>query len=177
MDFSIIAKLGEEEKYASQTDEYTVSFVPKSTSEVRGAEEILTNTVVIHFFPNSWDLQKMITKREGDKDVEVLYDPNVNNVLEEIAKLAGQFGTARIVIEGHTDSSMRGAAPADLVKELSLNRANAVKEALVAEFNLDPNQLNVDGLGWERPADSEDPNNHAKNRRVEIKVYPAEAGA
>ena len=29
----------------------------------------------------------------------------------------------------------------------------------------------------DRPADPADPENHAKNRRVEIKVYPAEATA
>jgi len=32
-------------------------------------------------------------------------------------------------------------------------------------------------MGWDRPADGSDPENGAKNRRVEIKVYPAEAGA
>ncbi|MCC6492117.1 MAG: OmpA family protein [Pirellulales bacterium] len=175
MDFSIIEKLGQQEKYKSQQDEYSVKFVPKATTEIQGAEEILTNTVVIHFFPNSWDLNKKITQREGDKEVERLYDPNVDNILEEIAKLAGQFGAARIIIEGHTDSSMRGKAPESLVKELSLNRAGAVKEALVNKYKLDPNQFNVEGLGWDRPADSTDPMNQAKNRRVEIKVYPAEA--
>ena len=34
--------------------------------------------------------------------------------------------------------------------------------------------LKVEGLGWDRPADPQDPTNHAKNRRVEVKVYPAE---
>jgi NitT/TauT family transport system substrate-binding protein len=176
MDFSVIAKLGEDPKYGSQEDEYTVKFVPKTTSEIRGEEEILTNTVVIHFYPNNWDLYKKITEREGDQDVERLYDPNVDFVLEEIAKLAGQFGTARIIIEGHTDSSMKGRVPDALVKELSYNRAGAVKEALVNKFKLDPNQFNVEGMGWDRPADSNDELNQAKNRRVEIKVYPAEAG-
>ena len=38
---------------------------------------------------------------------------------KRIAKLAGQFGTARVMIEGHTDSSMKGRAPESLVKELS----------------------------------------------------------
>jgi NitT/TauT family transport system substrate-binding protein len=175
MDFSIIDKLRAEEKYGTQKDEYAVQFLPKSTSEVRGAEEILTNTVVIHFFPNSFDLYKKVTVREGDKDVERAYDANVDLVLEEIAKLSGQFGTARIIIEGHTDASMKGQVPAAFVKELSSNRANAVKQQLVNKYNLDPNQFNVEGLGWDRPAQSSDPNNHAKNRRVEIKVYPAEA--
>jgi len=177
MDFSIIKKLGEEEKYASQKDEYSVQFVPKTTTDIQAEDEILTNTVVIHFYPNSHELYKKVTQREGDTDVERLYDPNVDLVLEEIAKLAGQFGTARIVIEGHTDSSMKGRAPAELVKELSDNRANAVKEALVKKYpTLDPNQFNVVGKGWDAPADPNDALNHAKNRRVEIKIYPAEAG-
>jgi outer membrane protein OmpA-like peptidoglycan-associated protein len=104
-----------------------------------------------------------------------LYDPNVGNVLEEVAKLAGTFGLARIIIAGHTDSSMKGRVPDDLVKELSRNRANAVKQALAKKFDLDPNQFNVDGVGWDEPADSADPGNQAKNRRVEVKVYAAEA--
>ena len=73
---------------------------------------------------------------------------------------------------------MKGRVPPSLVKELSTNRANAVKQALVKKFpNLQPNQFAVAGMGWDRPADPNDPMNHAKNRRVEIKVYPAEAGA
>ena len=40
----------------------------------------------------------------------------------------------------------------------------------------DPRRFSSAGLGWDRVADASDPNNHAKNRRVEIKVYPAEAG-
>ena len=175
MDFSIIEKLGKEEKYSSQTDDYSVPFIATTTSQVRGAEEILTNTVVIHFFPNSSELYKKITKKQNGKDVETLYDPKVDFVLEEIAKLAGQFGTARIVIEGHTDSSMKGKAPTDLVKQLSKQRAQAVKEALSAKYELDPNQFNIDGVGWDRPADPLEPLNHAQNRRVEVKIYPAES--
>jgi len=96
-------------------------------------------------------------------------------VVEEIGKMAGQFGAARIVIEGHTDSSMRGRVPEDAVQELSANRANAVKEAILKKFpTLQPNQFTVSGLGWTRPADPGDPLNQAKNRRVEVKVYPLE---
>ena len=73
---------------------------------------------------------------------------------------------------------MRNNAPKSAVQELSLNRANAVKEAMVRKFpTLQPNQFSTTGLGWDRPADSTDPDNNAKNRRVEIKVYPAEAPA
>jgi NitT/TauT family transport system substrate-binding protein len=176
MDFSIIQKLGSEPKYASQKNEYDVQFAPTTAGAAGEKDEILTKTVVIHFFPNSWDLNKKITRSLDGKDVEELYDPNVGFVVEEIGKLAGQYGAARIVIEGHTDSSMKGNAPKSVVQELSLNRANSVKEAMVRKFpSLQPNQFATAGIGWDKPADPSDPDNHAKNRRVEIKVYPAES--
>jgi flagellar motor protein MotB len=154
-----------------------VQFAPAAASTVKGeSEEILTKTIVIHFFPNSWDLSKKVTRNDGNKEVEELYDPNVNFVVDEVGKLAGQYGAARIIIEGHTDGSMRGTVPKSVVQELSLNRANAVKEAVLRRFpTLQPNQFSTSGLGWDRPADSTDPDNNAKNRRVEVKVYPAEA--
>ena len=177
MDFSVIQKLGSEAKYASQKNEYDVRFAPTSAGSIQGeSDEILTKTVVIHFFPNSWDVNKKVTRSLDGKDVEEMYDPNVNFIVEEIGKLAGQYGAARIVIEGHTDGSMRGNTPKSAVQELSLNRANSVKEAIVSKFStLQPNQFSTSGLGWDKPADATDPDNHAKNRRVEIKVYPAEA--
>jgi NitT/TauT family transport system substrate-binding protein len=179
MDFSVIQKLGGEQKYASQKNEYDMRFAPVSAGTIQGeSDEILTKTVVIHFFPNSWDLNKKVTKNIDGKDVEELYDPNINFVIEEVGKLAGQFGAARIVIEGHSDGSMRSSVPKSLVQELSLNRANAVKEAIFKKFpSLQPNQFSSAGVGWDRPADPSDPDNHAKNRRVEVKVYPAEATA
>jgi ABC-type nitrate/sulfonate/bicarbonate transport system substrate-binding protein/outer membrane protein OmpA-like peptidoglycan-associated protein len=177
MDFSVVKKLESEPKYAAQKNEYQVQFAPSTAAQIQGeSDEILTKTVVIHFFPNSWDLKKTILRTVEGKERQELYDPNVDAVVEEVGKLAGQYGAARVVIEGHTDGSMRGSVPAALVQELSLNRANAVKEALVRKFpSLQPNQFVTAGKGWERPADDGDPGNHAKNRRVEVKVYPAEA--
>jgi NitT/TauT family transport system substrate-binding protein len=177
MDFSIIQKLAKEPQYANQKNEYNIQFAPATAGTVQGEKnEILTKTVVVHFFPNSWDLDKKITRAIDGKEVEELYDPNISFVVEEIGKLSGQYGAARIVIEGHTDGSMRAQVPRNLVQELSLNRANAVKEAILRKFpSLQPNQFTTTGLGWERPADPSDPENHAKNRRVEVKVYPAEA--
>ena len=177
MDFSIIQKLSTEAKYADQTDEYQVQFAPASASTIQAeSSEILTKTVVIHFYPNSWDLKKVVTKTADGQTKEELYDPNVDFIVEEIGKLAGQYGAARIVIEGHADASMKGRIPPTLVKELSNNRANAVKEALINQFpTLQANQFSAVGAGWDRPADADDPMNHSKNRRVEVKVYPLEA--
>ncbi|MEX2283751.1 MAG: phosphate ABC transporter substrate-binding/OmpA family protein [Gemmatimonadota bacterium] len=179
MDFSVIQKLQSEPFYANQKNEYQVQFVPTSASTVQAeSDEILTKTVVIQFFPNSDDLEKKVTRAIDGKTAEELYDANVPFVLEEAGKLSGQFGAARIVVEGHTDGSMRnsGSVTAADVQELSLRRANAVKQALLRKFpTLQPNQFTTAGRGWDRPADPGDPNNHAKNRRVEIKVYPLES--
>jgi NitT/TauT family transport system substrate-binding protein len=179
MDFSIIQKLAGEPFYANQKNEYDVQFVPASATTIQAeSNEILTKTIVIHFYPNSDDIQKQIEKQIEGKTVQELYDPQAPFVIEEAGKLSGQFGAARIVIEGHTDASMRGTGgvTAADVKELSLRRANAVKQALIRKFpTLQPNQFTAVGIGWDRPADPGDPGNHAKNRRVEIKVYPLEA--
>ena len=169
MDFSVIQKLGKEEKYKSQTDEYQVQLAPTTVGKIRAeSPEILTNTVIIHFAPNDWDLHKK-------KDDGSPYDPNVDNVLEGVGKLVGTFGAARVIIEGHTDSSMKNQVPDELVKTLSMNRAVAVRQALADKYpTIDASRFYVDGLGWDRPADPQNPFDQAKNRRVEIKVYPAE---
>jgi NitT/TauT family transport system substrate-binding protein len=177
MDFSMIQKLGAEPKYANQRDEYQVQFAPATATTITAENsEILTKTIVIQFYPNSWDIEKTIIKTVDGKTVEEKYDPNAGFVIDEVGTLAGQYGAARVIVEGHTDASMKGRAPESAVMELSTNRANAVKEAIIRKFpSLQANQFTVAGFGWNRPADPNDPDNNAKNRRVEIKVYPAEA--
>lgn len=175
-DFSVIQKLGKEAKYAKSVNKYKAQFTSRSVSEVKAESgEILTKTVVIHFFPNSPNIRHLILKTVGDKAVEELYDPNVDFVVEEIGKMAGQYGASRILIEGHTDNSMKGKVPFTAVKQLSDARAQSVREAILQKFpDLDPKQISAEGQGWNAPADPNDPDNHAKNRRVEIKVYPLE---
>lgn len=176
-DFSVIQKLATEPKYAASVNKYQVTFAPKSVSTIKAESgEILTKTVVIHFFPNNWDTKYKITKQVAGKAVEELYDPNADFVIDEIAKLAGQFGASRIIVEGHTDGSMKGNVPFEAVKELSTRRASSVRQALLDKYKTIPaNQIQAEGMGWNSPADPSDPNNHAKNRRVEVKVYPLEA--
>ncbi len=176
MDFSVIQKLQSEAKYANQRNEYQVQFAPAAASNIQAeTDEILTKTVVIQFYPNSWDIQKMVTKTVDGQIIDERYDPNADFVINEIGTLTGQYGAARVIIEGHTDASMQGRVPASAVQELSFNRANAVKDAILRAFDLPANQLTTAGIGWDRPADPNDRDNHAKNRRVEVKVYPAES--
>jgi NitT/TauT family transport system substrate-binding protein len=176
-DFSILQKLGKEDKYAKSENKYVTTFAAKSVSTIKAESgEILTKTVVIHFFPNSSDLRHKIVKEVNGKEKEELYDPNIDFVVDEIGKLAGQYGAARIVIEGHTDASMKGQVPFTAVQELSRQRAEAVRDELLKKFpSVQPNQVGTQGMGWNVPADPSDPNNNTKNRRVEVKVYPLEA--
>ena len=176
MDFSILQKLANEEPYKSSRNEYQINFAPKSVQSIKAeGSEILTKVITLHFYPNSWDLRKTVTVRENGKDVEKLYEENLEAILDEVGKLAAQYGGANIVIEGHTDSSMKGQVSQSLVKELSSSRALAVKTELLKKFpQFNSNQFSADGMGWDRPADPTDPTNHAKNRRVEIKVIALE---
>jgi NitT/TauT family transport system substrate-binding protein len=128
--------------------------------------EILTKSVIIKFEPNSDVLNTG-------------YDLNIPGVLTEVGKMAGTFGNAYIVIEGNTDASKKGLVPADLVKQLSYDRANAVKKALLVKYpNFNPDKFKVIGNGWDNPlpglSDATSPENNARNRRVEVKVYPLE---
>lgn len=176
MDFSIIQKLAGEEPFKSSRNEYQINFAPKSVQTVKAeGTEILTKVITLHFYPNSWDLRKKVTVREGGKDMEKMYEENLEPVLTEVGQLAAQYGGANIVVEGHTDASMRGQVSAQLVKELANNRAAAVKTEILNKFpNFNPNQFSTEGIGWDRPFDPNDPDNHAKNRRVEIKVIALE---
>jgi ABC-type nitrate/sulfonate/bicarbonate transport system substrate-binding protein/outer membrane protein OmpA-like peptidoglycan-associated protein len=176
MDFSILQKLENEEPFKSSRNEYQINFAPKTVQTIKAeGSEILTKVVTLHFYPNSWDLRKTITVRENGKDVVKPYEPGVDSVIEEVGKLAGQYGAANIVVEGHTDASMRGQVSPQMVKELSSNRAAAVKTELLKKFpEFNANQFSTEGVGWDRPYDANDPGNHALNRRVEIKVIALE---
>jgi outer membrane protein OmpA-like peptidoglycan-associated protein len=128
-------------------------------------DAILSKSVIITFPPNKANLDQE-------------YDPNIPAVLEEIGQLAGKFGNAYIVIEGNTDASRKGIVPADLVRQLSYDRADSVRKSILAKIKFDPNKFKVVGNGWDNPvAGATDPSNaetNKKNRRVEVKVFPLE---
>ena len=175
MDNSYIVKLGEEEKFKSQATARPTFLPQEISSEQVEDTAFLTTTHYIHFYPNNAELYKKITRKIDGKDVEELYDPNVDLVLDRIGEQIGQFERSRIVIEGHTDASMKGKVEADLVKSLSLARAESMRDALVEKFELDANRFQVNGVGWDRPVGEGHEFDHAKNRRVEVRILPAEA--
>jgi NitT/TauT family transport system substrate-binding protein len=130
-----------------------------------GAGQVLTKAVMISFEPNSSTLNPQ-------------YDTTIPSTLEEIGKLAGKFGNAYVVIEGNADASKKGLVPSDLVRQLSYERADAVRKSIMEKYKFDPNKFKVVGNGWDNPlagfTDNSNPENNKKNRRVEVKVFPLE---
>ncbi|QQR91544.1 MAG: DUF2012 domain-containing protein [Myxococcales bacterium] len=77
----------------------------------------------------------------------------------------------RVEIQGHTDN----VGGAELNKRLSQERADAVRQWLIAEGGIDPSRLEAKGYGMERPLL---PNitrqNRARNRRVQFNILERE---
>jgi NitT/TauT family transport system substrate-binding protein len=176
MDFSVLQQIDKEELFKEDVDEYKAAFAPRIPSAGNAEAPILTQTIRINFYPNSSNLDEKARDEYGNVIPDKLYDPMVDSTLEKVGKLAGQFDASYIRIVGHTDGSMKGKVPFEQVKTLSRARAEAVKAALIKKFPQFPAEKFVaDGVGWNEPADPEQPNNHALNRRVEITVLQPEA--
>jgi NitT/TauT family transport system substrate-binding protein len=131
-----------------------------------GAGQVLTKAVMISFEPN-------------ESVLNTNYDNTIPGTLEEIGKLAGKFGNAYVIIEGNTDASKKGLVPADLVRQLSYDRADSVRKAIMNKYKFDPNKFKVVGNGWDNPlantTDNSNSENNKRNRRVEVKVFPLES--
>jgi len=89
--------------------------------------------------------------------------------VDQVAKLGdilAKYAADRVRIAGHTDST--GSASHN--EELSLRRAQAVREVLVSR-GVKPEQMLVQGLGETKPvADNGTAVGRAQNRRVELHI-------
>ena len=173
MDFSFVQALQKKGTFASH-QEVKTTFAPVTYKQIQAEAPILTQTIRINFYPNSSNPFEPARDELGSVVSGKFYDPNAKATLEQVARLAGQFDRATILIEGHTDSSMKGKVPLQAVKDLSLARAQSIKQALIRDFKFDENKFAIEGKGWERPFDENENNNHVQNRRVEISVYSPE---
>ena len=99
-----------------------------------------------------------------DTDSAVL-KPESAAALGEIAKLLQADPQLRIFVVGHTDNS--GSVDHNL--QLSLSRAQSVKQALVKDYGIAADRLKAFGCGPYAPVASNDTEDgKAKNRRVEL---------
>ncbi|TNE72206.1 MAG: hypothetical protein EP333_08015 [Bacteroidetes bacterium] len=92
------------------------------------------------------------------------------NALIELAKVLESEKDLEIVVEGHTDTDpLKGSTHPTNNWELSVLRATSVIDILVANSQMDPSQLMAAGRSEYHPVD---PNDKAKNRRIEIIISP-----
>ena len=84
--------------------------------------------------------------------------------LLELAEFLRSNPNYLVVLVGHTDTE--GDLESNV--ELSMKRAEAVQELLVQQFQVDPEQLMAEGIGFLSPrASNADEEGRARNRRVE----------
>ena len=94
---------------------------------------------------------------------------------EDLDKLANDVRSGKrffIAVEGYTDAT----GSKSYNEALSQRRADAVVHYLVAKHDVPIYKIHMIGLGQERPADeAKGREARAKNRRVEVKVFSADA--
>jgi outer membrane protein OmpA-like peptidoglycan-associated protein len=115
-------------------------------------------------------VEKQLTEEKRAVTYGIYFDfaqatlkPESAPVLKEVAQAMKDNPDWKLTVEGHTDNIGGDAYNLDLSKR----RALAVKEALVAQFNIAPDRLANDGFGASRPVESNDTlEGRARNRRV-----------
>ena len=90
--------------------------------------------------------------------------------LIELAKVLQTQDNLDILVEGHTDTDkLKSSVHPKDNWELSVLRATSVVELMLANSNLDPKRITAAGRGEYLPVD---PNDKAKNRRIEVILIP-----
>ncbi len=96
--------------------------------------------------------------------------PESMGALLDVSKVLKDV-TTPVKIIGHTD----GDGTDEANQKLSQQRADAVKEILVSQYNVDESKLTTEGRGETQPlANNTSPEGKAQNRRVEF-IFKAEA--
>ncbi len=97
-------------------------------------------------------------------------DPNGKKALVDLAKAIESEADMEIIVEGHTDTDKLASStyPKDNW-DLSVLRATEVVKIMLASSSVKPQILSAAGRGEYFPID---PNNKAKNRRIEIILQP-----
>jgi len=95
--------------------------------------------------------------------------PENYQLLSKVQRAIGNFEGSSVIIEGHTDST--GSQEVNAI--LSQQRADAVKDYLVANNTLSANKIRAKGYGSERPlASNATTEGRAANRRIDVLVTP-----
>lgn len=87
--------------------------------------------------------------------------------IKKLGEFMQTYPTTKTVIEGHTDS----VGSAAMNKDLSQRRADAVRDYLIKNYNIDANRIKAVGYGPDRPvADNATAQGRQLNRRIEAAI-------
>lgn len=102
---------------------------------------------------------------------EVEIKKNMMPLMSKVGDILARYKDHRIKIEGHTDSvPISGKYENNMM--LSTARANTVFQYLVNKKKIDPEAMEIAGMGEYAPiASNGTGKGRARNRRVEIKIY------
>jgi len=88
-------------------------------------------------------------------------------LLTTLQRAIAEFPSGAITIEGHTDSQGNSASN----QALSQRRADAVRDYLLSNMNVDASRLTAIGFGEARPiASNETREGRARNRRIDVRI-------
>ena len=178
MDFSVIQKLAAEQKYASQKNEYRHAVRAGERRHDSGREGRDPDQDRRHpLLP-----ELMGSQQEGDAHGRRQGCRGALRSQRQLRRRGGRQARRAVRRGAHRDrrphrrvdarpgAEEPGAGAVAQPRELSEGSASSGSSRRCSRTSSRP-----PGMGWDQPADRSDPDEHAKNRRVEIKVYPAEA--
>jgi OmpA-OmpF porin, OOP family len=95
-------------------------------------------------------------------------------LMNKVNRALNEFNNINVVVEGHTDST----GSAETNEKLSLDRANAVKEYLVANEAIEAGNIDAVGMSFNKPlASNKTADGRAQNRRIDVVIQPQSAVA
>jgi len=100
---------------------------------------------------------------------KAIINPEYFNILSKISESISKFPNSTVSVEGHTDS--QGSDEKNL--QLSQDRAEAVRQYLLANLQVDQSKILAIGYGETKPiANNETQDGRKKNRRIDVVINP-----
>jgi ABC-type nitrate/sulfonate/bicarbonate transport system substrate-binding protein/outer membrane protein OmpA-like peptidoglycan-associated protein len=172
-----LAAIDKEGLFKDQKNTMLNSFNTKSSldlSDLESSKVVLTDNVEMYFDPNQSTFDINSDRAEFKQDM---------TLLDKVAEQTKFLSTTAIELVGNSDTSMQAAFKAKgpqgyadgaaQVTILSKHRAEFIRSLLIDHYGLPANRVLATGVGWDNPLD---PNDQAKNRRVDVKFISLQQG-
>jgi len=159
----ILSELGEEHSEYKKKLAHT----EKVRSQFTSVEEMFTRDEAQVFRQGDEALIRLVGLQFNSGQSIIL--PEYYSLLTKVQRAINTFPGCDVIIEGHTDSYGGN----ELNRQLSENRAAAVKQYLLANMNLEPYRITAVGFGENKPiASNQTAEGRAKNRRIDVLIKP-----